>query len=79
VQLTSRQVECACWMSVEIYMFVDKDQYARRSELFVGACQTTLLCGYRCRGIGAPKISLVNEVLCGTGTEWRGLPWRRTP
>jgi len=25
-------------MSVEIYMFDDKDQYARRSELFVGAC-----------------------------------------
>jgi len=29
------------------------------------------MCGYR--GIGAPKISLVNEVQCGTGTEWRGL------
>jgi len=28
-------------------------------------------CGYR--GISAPKISLVNEVQCGTGTEWRGL------
>jgi len=25
------------------------------------------------RGIGAPKISLVNEVQCGTGTEKRDL------
>jgi len=34
---------------------------------------STLLARYRCRDIGAPKISLVNEVQCGTGTEWRGL------
>jgi len=27
-----------CWILVEIYMFVDKDQHARRSELFIGAC-----------------------------------------
>jgi len=29
-------------MLVEIYMFVDKDQYTRRSELFVGACYLLL-------------------------------------
>jgi len=28
-------------------------------------------CGYR--GVGVLKISLVNEVQCGTGTEWRDL------
>jgi len=32
---------------------------------------STLLCG--CRAVGAPNISLVNEVQCGTGTEWRDL------
>jgi len=32
---------------------------------------STTICRYR--GIGVPKISLVNEVQCGTGTEWRGL------
>ena len=37
----------------------------------VGAC--CLLAKCRCRGVGAPKISLVNEVQCGTGTEWRDL------
>jgi len=34
-------------------------------------CCTTARCRY-C-GIGALKISLVNEVQCGTGTEWRDL------
>jgi len=34
---------------------------------------SALLARHRCRDIGAPKISLVNEVQCGTGTEWRGL------
>ena len=34
---------------------------------------STLLCGCGYRGIGALKISLVNEVQCGTGTEWRDL------
>jgi len=34
-------------------------------------------CGY-C-GIGAPKISLVNEVQCETGTEWRGLIGQQHP
>jgi len=34
---------------------------------------SALLARCRCRGIGAPKISLVNEVQCGTGTEWRDL------
>ena len=34
---------------------------------------------YRYRGIGAPKISLVNEVQCGTRTEWRGLIGQHTP
>jgi len=50
-------------------MFVDKDQSTRRSEL----CWSMLSTRYRYRGIGAPKISLVNEVQCGTGTEWRDL------
>jgi len=34
-------------------------------------CSTTTTCRY-C-GIGVPKISLVNEVQCQTGTEWRDL------
>jgi len=51
-------------------MFVDKDQSTRRSEL---CCSMLSATRYRYRGIGAPKISLVNEVQCGTGTEWRGL------
>jgi len=51
-------------------MFVDKDQHAGRSELS-WSLSSALLCGHR--GVGVPKISLVNEVQCGTGTEWRGL------
>jgi len=35
----------------------------------VGACY--LLARYQYRGM--PKISLVNEFQCGTGTEWRDL------
>jgi len=38
---------------------------------------TTTRCGYR--AVGAPKISLVNEVQCGTGTEWRDLLGQHTP
>jgi len=57
-----------CVLQLEIYVFDDKDQHARRSELCWSMLST---CG--CRGIGAPKISLVNEVQCGTGTEWRDL------
>jgi len=40
-----------------------------------------VICSTRCgyRGIGAPKISLVNEVQCGTETEWRGLIGQHTP
>jgi len=49
---------------------LDKDKHTRKSELSVGACY---LARCRCRGIGAKKISLVNEVQCGTGTEWRDL------
>jgi len=65
-------------MLVEIYMFVDKDQCTRRSELFVGACYLySTRSGYR--GIGAPKISLVNEVQCGAGIEWSDLIGQRTP
>jgi len=41
----------------------------------VGACY--LLARYRYRGM--PKISLVNEVQCGTGTEWRDLIGQHTP
>jgi len=59
-------------------MFVDKDQYTRKSEL-CWSLLSTLLARYRCRDIGAPKISLVNEVQCGTGTEWRGLIGQHTP
>jgi len=40
-------------------------------------CSTTARCRYR--GIGALKISLVNEVECGTGTEWRDLIGQHTP
>jgi len=55
----------------------DKDQHTRRSELSVGACH---LARCRCRDVGAPKkISLVNEVQCGTGTEWRDLIGQHTP
>jgi len=49
-------------------MFVDKDQCTRKSELCWSLLSTPL-----CRDIGAPKISLVYEVQCGTGTEWRDL------
>jgi len=55
-------------------MFVDKDQSTRRSELCWSMLST---CGYR--AVGAPKISLVNEVQCGTGTEWRDLIGQHTP
>jgi len=37
----------------------------------VAPCYLLARCRYR--GVGAPKISLVNEVQCGTGTEWRDL------
>jgi len=75
-----RTLSSVCWMCVscrlvEIYIFVDKDQYTRKSELSVGACY---LARYRCRGVGAKKISLVNEVQCGTGTEWRDLIGQQT-
>jgi len=53
-------------------VFVDKDQCTRKSEL-CWSLLSTLLARCRCRDIGAPKISLVNEVQCGTGTEWRDL------
>jgi len=36
------------------------------------------MCGYR--AVGAPmKISCVNEVQCGTGTEWSDLIGQHTP
>jgi len=53
-------------------MFVDKDQHTRKSEL-CWSLLSTLLARHRCCDIGAPKISLVNEAQCGTGTEWRDL------
>jgi len=53
-------------------MFVDKDQSTKRSEL-CWSLLSTLLARCRYRGIGAPKISLVNEVQCGTGTKWSDL------
>ena len=37
---------------------------------------SALLFGHR--AVGAPKISLVNEVQCGTGTEWRDLIGQHT-
>jgi len=52
-------------------MFVDKDQSTRRSELCCSMLSTLLVWISRCRC--ADKISLVNEVQCGTGTEWRDL------
>jgi len=51
----------------------DKDQCTRKSEL-CWSLLSTLLARCRHRGVGAPKISLVNEVQCGTGTEWSKLP-----
>jgi len=59
-------------------MFVDKDQHARKSEL-CWSLLSTLRARYRCRNVGAPKISLVNEVQCGTGTEWRDLIGQHFP
>jgi len=35
--------------------------------------------GHRSRGVSAPRSSLVNEVQCGTGTEWRDLIGQHTP
>jgi len=64
-----------CWMCMscrlEIHVFVDKDQHARKSEL-CWSLSSTLLARCRCRDV-APNVSLVNEVQCGTGTEWRDL------
>jgi len=59
-------------------VFVDKDQCTRKSEL-CWSLLSTLLARNRCRDIGAPKISLVNEVQCGTGTERRDLIGQHTP
>jgi len=53
-------------------LHVDKDQCTRRSELCWSMLSTLLVWMPHCRC--APiKISLVNEVQCGTGTEWRDL------
>jgi len=52
-------------------MFVDKDQSTRRSELCCSMLSTLLVWILRCRC--TDKIYLVNEVQCGTGTEWRDL------
>jgi len=70
-------VGCTCpsCRLVEICMFVDEDQCTGRSEL----CWSLLsapLAGCRCRRC---KISRVNEVQCGTGTEWRDLIGQHTP
>jgi len=61
----------------EIYVFVDKDQHTGKSEL-CWSLLSALLARCRCRDI-APKISLVNEIQCGTGTEWRDLIGQHTP
>jgi len=53
-------------------LHVDKDQYTRRSELCWSMLSTLLVWMSRCR-CASIKISLVNEVQCGTGTEWRDL------
>jgi len=61
-------------------VFVDKDQYARRSELCWSMLSTLLVWMSISRCRCAPmKISLVNEVQCGTGTEWRDLIGQHTP